>query len=134
MKKLISTRIHGIIDYATATLLIISPWLFGFAGTSQAATVVPVILGFSILGYSLCTNYELGIKPLVSMHTHLRLDIIGGVLLAISPWLFRFNELVYFPHLVIGLMEIGVVLMTKTQPQGGIQRQFEKFHQSKVAV
>ena len=38
-----STRVHGMIDYATGALLIIAPWLFGFADGS-AAQWVPILL------------------------------------------------------------------------------------------
>ena len=44
------------------------------------------------------------------------LDLLSGLLLAASPWLFGFSEFVYVPHLVLGLLEIGAALMTKTTP------------------
>ena len=40
--------------------------------------------------------------------------MISGVLLAISPWLFRFADRVWVPHVVLGLIEIGAVMMTRT--------------------
>ena len=46
--RIISTRIHGIIDYLTGLLLIVAPWLFGFAN-GGAAQWVPV-LGLAVLG------------------------------------------------------------------------------------
>lgn len=48
------------------------------------------------------------------MSTHLTLDLLSGLLLAASPWLFGFSEFVYVPHLVLGVLEIGAALMTKT--------------------
>ena len=39
-----------------------------------------------------------------------------GVLLAASPWLFGFADRVYWPHLILGLAEIGAGLMTRTTP------------------
>lgn len=44
----------------------------------------------------------------------LSLDLIGGVFLAVSPWLFGFSERAWAPHLIVGLLEIGVVVMTRT--------------------
>lgn len=62
------------------------------------------------------TDYELGVIKTLSMKTHLTLDMLSGIFLAASPWIFGFADDVYLPHLVFGLLEIGVVLMTKTQP------------------
>lgn len=113
--KVISTRIHGIIDYAMGILLIVAPWLLDFS-RGGAETWVPVILGAGTIVYSLMTNYELGVIKKISMTGHLWLDAIAGILLAISPWLFNFAEYVYLPHLILGIAEIGAVLMTQTVP------------------
>lgn len=112
---LIPTRIHAAIDYALGVLLIIAPWLFGFA-EGEAETWVPVFLGAGIILYSLFTAYELGIVPAIGMPTHLGLDVVGGIFLAASPWIFQFAEFVWVPHVVLGLIEIGTALMTQTTP------------------
>jgi hypothetical protein len=117
--RFIPTKIHGVLDYLMGLLLIASPWIFGFADGS-AAQWVPVILGLGALVYSLLTRYELGVMPVISMPAHLGLDVAGGALLAVSPWLFGFSELVYWPHLIFGLLEIGAGLMTKTHPEGDL--------------
>ncbi len=109
--QMIPTRIHGVIDYLTAGLLILAPWLFGFA-TGGPAQWVPVILGIVIVAYSLMTNYELGMSRAISMPMHIALDVGGGILLAISPWLFGFADVIVWPHLVVGLMEIVIAMMT----------------------
>jgi hypothetical protein len=100
-------------------LLIVAPWLFGFA-RDGAETWVPVILGISTIIYSLVTKYELGVYPLISMRTHLAIDLVSGILLAVSPWLFGFAEYVWAPHLVLGIAEIGASLMTKRNPSAKI--------------
>jgi hypothetical protein len=114
--RFIPTRIHGVLDYLVGLLLIAAPWLFDFA-QGGAETWVPVILGISALIYSLMTDYEMGISRTISMRTHLALDLLSGILLAISPWLFGFAHLVYGPHLFLGIFEIGASLMTKRIPQ-----------------
>ena len=38
------------------------------------------------------------------------------MLLAASPWLLGFADRVRVPHLVFGLLEIGVVLLSQTTP------------------
>src|SRR5256885_12345246 len=86
---LIPTRVHGVIDYMMGLLLIAAPWLFGFAD-SAAGRWVPVLLGAGVIVYSLMTDYELGAVRAIPMTAHLWLDILGGVLLIASPWLFGF--------------------------------------------
>lgn len=112
--KIISTKVHGMLDYMMGVLLIASPWIFGFAGNSLAMWV-PVILGVSVIIYSLMTDYELGMSDNISMRTHLTIDIISGLLLAASPWIFGFAGEVYLPHLVLGLAEVGAASLTTTK-------------------
>jgi SPW repeat len=114
--RFIPTRVHGMLDYSMGALLIIAPWLLGFAA-GGAETWVPVILGAGAIVYSLFTDYELGLVRRIPMGTHLGLDLGSGALLAVSPWLFGFADLVYLPHLILGLLEIGAALTTRTTPE-----------------
>jgi hypothetical protein len=113
--QVISTKVHGMLDYLVGALLIASPWLFDFA-QGGAETWVPVLLGAGALVYSLFTDYELGVVRRLPMPTHLRLDLASGVLLAASPWLFGFADRVWQPHLILGLFEIGTAMMTRRVP------------------
>jgi SPW repeat len=113
--QIIPTRIHGVIDYAVALLLIVAPWLFGFAGTG-AAQWVPVLLGLGTIAYSLCTDYELGALRAIPMPTHLAIDATGGLFLLVSPWLFGFAEVIAWPHVLVGLSEIAVVALSARRP------------------
>jgi hypothetical protein len=113
--RFIPTKVHGVLDYLMGVLLIAAPWLLGFA-RGGAETWVPVILGAGVIVYSLLTDYELGIAQTISMRTHLTLDLLSGILLAASPWLFGFNEYVYMPHLILGILEIGASVTTATVP------------------
>lgn len=113
--RFLSTKAHGIMDYLMGVLLIASPWLFGFA-RGGAETWIPVILGAGALVYSLLTNYEFGAVKSIPMPVHLTLDLVSGLFLAVSPWLFNFDEYVYLPHLILGIAEIGASLITHKQP------------------
>ena len=113
--RFLSTRTHGYLDYAVAALLVLLPWLGGFA-RGGAETWVPVALGAAVLGYSALTDYELGVVRRLSIPVHLWLDALGGVLLAISPWLFGFDADVWAPHVLIGLLEVGAAGVTDTIP------------------
>lgn len=113
--KVLSTKAHGVMDYLMGVLLIAAPWIFDFA-RGGAETWVPVVLGAGAILYSLMTNYEMGVMKSISMRTHLNLDLLSGVFLAISPWIFGFNDFVYLPHLILGIAEVGAALMTDPVP------------------
>ena len=113
--KFIETKTHGYLDYIVGALLIAAPWIFDF-DRGGAETWVPVVVGAATIIYSLLTDYEMGASRQISMRTHLMLDLIGGALLAASPWIFDFDEYVWQPHLIVGILEIGVALFTKRQP------------------
>jgi hypothetical protein len=113
--RFIETKTHGYLDYIMGALLITAPWIFDFAA-GGAETWVPVILGAGVILYSLLTDYELGASHRISMRTHLTLDLIGGALLAVSPWLFGFADYVWEPHLIFGILEMCAALFTKRVP------------------
>lgn len=113
--RFIPTRIHGVMDYIVGAVLIASPWLFGFA-VGGAETWIPVVLGVIAVVMSLMTDYELGVTPKIGMRMHLNIDLMSGIFLAVSPWLFGFADYVWAPHLIFGLLEIVVSLTTLTSP------------------
>lgn len=114
-------------DYLMGALLIAAPWLLDFA-RGGAETWVPVILGAGLILYSLMTNYEYSASKSISMKTHLTLDLLSGIFLAASPWIFGFHEYVYLPHLIVGLLEIGASLMTERVPSSDVHRTGEQRH------
>ena len=111
--RFISTKTHGYIDYGTALVLILGPLLFSEMGT---AGWVLLIAGVLLLGLSVMTRYELGAVKTVPMPVHLGMDMALGLVLIVSPWLFGFADVVWWPHVLIGLMEIGVAACTERRP------------------
>ena len=118
---LIDTRTHGIIDYVTGALLLVAPYIFGFA-TGGVAQWLPQLIGAAIIAMSLITRYELSVAKLIPLKVHLGVDVATGILLAASPWLFGFVGLIWWPHLLVGLMELAVVAMTRREPHTEIRR------------
>lgn len=114
--NLISTKLHGVIDYAYGALLIASPWLFGFAEGATAALWVPVLLGGMSLIVSVCTNYETGLFKLLDMRMHLLWDAMTGITLALSPWIFYFYDMVAKPHLLLGAASLLITLLSRRYP------------------
>ena len=97
-----STRVHDILDYSFSLLLMLAPAIFGF-GEGDRETIIPILAAMMICFYSFFTNYEGGLYPRLSMKTHFIFDLVIGVVVMFSPWLFSFHDTVYKPHVVIGL-------------------------------
>lgn len=110
---MISTRIHGYMDYMMGLLLLLLPV---FGNFPSSANTLLVILGAGTIMYSLITNYETSLLNILSMKTHLMIDLMAGILLVVSPWLFGFADEIIWPFLVLGAIEIGASLMTSRQP------------------
>lgn len=117
---MISTRTHGIIDYMTGTLLIAAPYVLGFA-TGGIEQWLPMVLGAATIIMSLMTDYELSMVKKIPLRIHLGVDMASGALLAVSPWLFGFASIIWWPHLVVGLMEIVVPMITRREVSGQLR-------------
>jgi hypothetical protein len=113
--RFMPTSAHGMLDYLVGLALLAVPWLFGFAD-NETARWVTMAFGAAAILYSLLTDYELGVIKVIPMSAHLILDIMSGVLLAASPWLFGFSEEVWIPHVTVGVFEIIAALLTQTEP------------------
>jgi SPW repeat-containing protein len=74
------------------------------------------VLGIGLIAYSLITDYELGVWKVAPMAVHNVIDIVAGVFLALSPWLFGFADegtQFWAPFVVIGVAAIFLGLTTK---------------------
>lgn len=115
--KPISTRTHTIIGLAVGAALIIAPWLFGFAEQGGAAVTIPIAIGGFILLSELTTTSPISLLKLVPMRIHIIADVLTGILLLASPWLFNFTSLVpnaWLPHVVVGILIVSYALLTRT--------------------
>ena len=112
--RFIPTKFHAPIDYIVGVALIAAPWIFQFSDVT-AATVVPIVLGVGLIAYSLITDYELGVWKVAPMAVHSLLDVVAGLFLAASPWIFGFADEsanVWAPHVVVGLAAVFLGLTT----------------------
>jgi|SRR5690554_2211326 len=114
--RFISSKSHGILDYLTGIVLILAPWIFGFAN-GGSAQIVPIVVGAAIIGMSLFTDYEMSAVKSIPLNFHLGTDIVAGIFLAISPWLFGFADVIIWPHVLVGILEIGAGLFTHKVPE-----------------
>ena len=118
--RLIPVRVHAALDYLVGALLCAAPWLFGFAD-APIAMAVAVCMGSGAIVYSLFTRYPTATRvPLsaygvIPFNAHLALDLASGLFLIASPWLCMFASRIVWPHVTVGLLEVGVTLLTGFQ-------------------
>lgn len=128
--KLINTRVHGGLDYLVALLQILGPFILGFRYDTPQA-FIPMLLGALIILYSLCTDYEYSLAKKISMSTHLILDSVAAMLLLFSPWIFQFAGQVYWPHVIVGIIELIVVLLSKKKMEGLLEKMHRNYYNSR---
>jgi branched-subunit amino acid transport protein len=110
--RFIPTRIHGILDYLYAIALFCAPFLFWTTDRSWDLWI-PMLVASVVILYSILTRYEWGGISLISMKSHLRLDLIIGIFMVAAPWIFGFSDRAWRPFLIFGLLAIILSFITK---------------------
>jgi hypothetical protein len=109
--RLVNTKAHALIDYCWGLVLLFSPWLFSFPSDGEAATIARIAGVLSVL-LALFTQFEFSVVKIVPLKWHLRIDFLSGLFLASSPWLLDFNLEILKPHLVFGLTQMVIAVIT----------------------
>lgn len=107
---------HAMIDYPAGIVLILAPWIFGFSDVGGACVAVPIVIGAFMILQSLITDWELSVADIIPLRAHLAMDVVAGIVLAASPWIFGFNDdgtNAWLPHLLVGLALIAAGLLTQ---------------------
>jgi len=117
--KFISPKVHGALDYAVASVLVVAPLILRFADVSVAAAVIAVGAGIGLFVYSLLTNYSAGLRAVIPFRVHLVLDALAAVALLVVPFLFGFAGTPRAFYLVIGTAVLVVVACTRVQEESG---------------
>ena len=113
MRKPISTKAHGFIDYMTAGLLVTLPRALGW---SRQVTHLLDAAACTTVAYSVLTRYELGIVKALPMKAHLAVDAVqGGAMIGAAAFLEDEDPEVRATLAAIGTFELGVTLLTRTQ-------------------
>lgn len=103
----ISLNAHAALDAALLSLLLVSPWLYGYAYHEEATqcAVGLVVMG---MGLNLVTDYPLGLIRLIPMFLHRWVELASPVMFIVIPWTF-FSDAGMMP-IVATLVGAGIVL------------------------
>lgn len=89
MVKLISPKVHGIIDYLSVPLLLAAGPLFRFGGLP--AEITSTVAGIALV-ISAFTAYPLGLVKMIPFKIHLMIDIVVGLAFIAAPFILRFDD------------------------------------------
>lgn len=112
--KLISSKVHTYIGLLVGVALVVAPWLFAFDDV-EASKWSAIGVGLFILLNEPMTTSPASPLKLVPMRVHLAVDVVTGIFLAATPWLFGFADEdlnVWLPHVVVGVLVAGYALVT----------------------
>jgi hypothetical protein len=79
--KPITLKMHGIMDYALATTLLLAPPVLGL---NKKVTNIYRGMAANLMVYNAMTDYSAGIKPVISLQTHKKVDYANIALFAIA--------------------------------------------------
>ena len=116
--RFIPTSVHAAVDHVVGPTLVATPTVLRLGRTSPEG-ILDEAVGAVQAVYSNLTDYELSVKNVVPMKAHLALDAVGGATLALVPQLTgarQKGKKYWLPHLAIGVFEIGMAALTKTEP------------------
>ena len=120
MKYSISTRFHGCIDYGVAGL---------FAAAAMSRSLSPPVrrtlatVGAAHVSYAAVTDYEVGLRPWLTMRQHLALDALSGLALCVAGLVMQRQPSAQRALLVTaGLAELGIIACSSASPASGPAR------------
>ncbi len=110
--KFISPRLHGIIDYAAVLVLLNAPTVFGFVGRPAKLAYWLAFIHLLLTGI---TSMPLGAFKLVPARVHGYLELVVGILVALSPRILGFGEIPAARNFFVafGIALIGVYFLTQ---------------------
>lgn len=112
----ITSKRHGLLDYMTGAQLQAMPRLLGYDDRSPEALSMRGA-GAIHAGYSLFTDYELGLVRKLPYKAHLAIDAALAAALAASPFVtgaYRKGRRHWVPHVAMAAYETLSLLMSET--------------------
>ncbi|WP_247232970.1 hypothetical protein [Telluribacter sp. SYSU D00476] len=117
----IPTRAHGIMDMVYSAALMAAPVVLkavtdGRLKNQGTANKLLPTIGAGILAQGLMTNHETGAVKAIDMKTHMAMDLGVSALMMAVPYIAKLDNRIKYPMIALGVIGIGLALMTKTKP------------------
>src|SRR5262245_4220110 len=111
--RFISPRVHGILDYAVAAVLVGVPLVLDFAASSLVAAVLSIAAGIGLAAYSVLTAYPAGFRSLIPWRIHLMLDAVAAVSMLAAPFVLGFGGAARVFYVTVAVAVLAVVAATR---------------------
>jgi hypothetical protein len=111
MRKPISPRIHGVLDYATSATVAIAPRAMSFP---RPARLLFDSLATSYTGLSAITDYPLSVKRVAPFKVHGAVELAIAAVLPMLPYALGFAEHRAARNLCFGLTALTFVVAALT--------------------
>ena len=115
MRKPISPRIHGVIDYTTSAAVAAAPRLMNFP---KPARRLFEGLAAGYTGLSSVTDYPLAAKRVVPFKAHGGAELAVAAALPAMPWVLGFSDSKAARNLCFGLTALTLVVAALTDWSG----------------
>jgi len=115
MRKPISPRMHGVLDYTTSATVAAAPYAFPMPA---AARRLFESLAASYTGVSALTDYPLGVRRTIPFKAHGATELAIAAALPAMPWVLGFSENRAARNLCFGLTALTLVVAALTDWKG----------------
>ncbi len=109
--KILSSKVHGMLDYAFIIFVLLSPTIFKMEGTLCTLTYT---LGVAHLLVTVLTNFELGMIKIIPFRIHGLIEIIVALALAALAYWFKSNAntLGFYYYMALAIVILVVFILT----------------------
>ncbi len=109
--KIISSKMHGILDYATSAFLLLSPTLFKMEGNLCTITYA---LGVVHLCLTILTDFEVGLIKVIPFRIHGLIEVAVSLgLAALAFWFYNnANEFGFYFFMALAVIIMLVFILT----------------------
>jgi len=113
--KIISSKVHGILDYATSAFLLLSPTLFKMDGSLCTITYILGVVHFCLTAL---TIFGVGIIKIIPFRIHGLIEVVVAIGLAALAFWFYHNDntlgFYFYMALAVTIMLVFVLTDFKT--------------------
>ena len=114
MRKPISPRLHGVLDYTTSATVAAAPAMFDMP---KPATRLFESLAAGYTGLAAAPNYPMSARRVVPFKAHGATELAIAAVLPAMPWLLGFSENKAARNLCFGLTALTLVVAALTDWQ-----------------
>jgi hypothetical protein len=111
MRKPISPRLHGVLDYTTSATVAMAPRMLGFPAPARRLCDS---LAAGYTGVAAVTNYPLSVKRLLPFKAHGAIELVIGAALPAMPFLLGFSDNRAARNFFFGLTAVTAVVAALT--------------------